>query len=175
MSATGINLLQQKQQQAADKLLYFILHYFRYIIVITQIVVISVFFYRFQEDQKIIDAKESFKQKQHILTITLPIIEEAQTIETKSSMVLELLKSQNSTLNNLSFLTSVIPQEVSVQRMQATQTTMQIIGKSSNLLAIRALHKRIKQVKEYQSAKISSIQENPDGGYSFGIGIVLIP
>ncbi len=175
MSAAGINLLQQKQQQTADKLLYFILHYFRYIIVLTQIVVISVFFYRFQEDQKIIDQKESFKQKQHILLIMLPVVEEAEAIELKTDKVTTLLDTQNKTLNHLSFLSSVIPEDVSVLRMQVTDNTLQVIGSSENLLSIRSLHKRIKQIKQYQLAKIISIEQNPAGSYSFGIGVVIVP
>jgi Tfp pilus assembly protein PilN len=173
MSVAGINLLQQKQPQAADKLLYFILHYFRYIIVLTQIVVISVFFYRFQEDQKIIDQKESFKQKQHILLITLPVIEEAEAIELKTDRINTLLDTQNKTINHLSFISSVIPEDVSVQKIQVTDSTVQLIGSSKNLLSIRSLHKRIKQLKQYKMAKISSIQQDVAGGYSFGIGIVL--
>ncbi|KXK12043.1 MAG: hypothetical protein UZ22_OP11002000160 [Microgenomates bacterium OLB23] len=153
----------------------FVLHYFRYIIVLTQIVVISVFFYRFQEDQKIIDQKESFKQKQHILLITLPVIEEAEAMELKTSHINELLNKQNRTLNHLSFISSVVPQEVSVQRMQVTNATVQLVGSSKNLLAIRSLHKRIKQMKQYELAKITSIQQDPSGTYSFGIGIVLVP
>ena len=175
MSAEGINLLQQKQPQTADKLLYFILHYFRYIIVLTQIVVISVFFYRFHEDQKVIDLKESFKQKQHILLITLPVIEEAQAIESQTQKIETLLKSQNLAINNLGFIASVIPQDVVVQRMQVSGTTIQILGKTNNLLAIRSMHKKIKQVKEYSLAKISSIQQDLDGSYSFGIGVVVTP
>jgi Tfp pilus assembly protein PilN len=175
MSVAGINLLQQKQPQAADKLLYFILHYFRYIIVLTQIVVISVFFYRFQEDQKIIDQKESFKQKQHILLITLPVIEEAEAIELKTDHINELLNTQNKTLNHLSFLSSVIPEDITVQKIQVTDATMQVIGSSKNLLSIRSLHKRIKQIKQYELAKITSIQQDSFGGYTFGIGVVLVP
>jgi Tfp pilus assembly protein PilN len=175
MSAAGINLLQQKQPQAADKLLYFILHYFRYIIVLTQIVVISVFFYRFQEDQKIIDQKESFKQKQHILLITLPIIEEAEAIDLKTTHIEKLLNTQNKTLNNLSFISSVIPKDVAVQKIQVTDSTLQIIGITPNLLSIRSLHKRIKQIKQYGLAKITSIQQNANGTYSFGLGVVLLP
>lgn len=173
MSVAGINLLQQKKPQAADKLLYFILHYFRYIIVVTQIVVISVFFYRFQEDQKIIDQKESFKQKQHILLITLPVIEEAEAIEMKADHIGQLLDAQNKTLNHLSFVASVIPEDVLVQRIQVTSATVQIVGSSKSLLAIRSLHKRIKQIKQYELAKIISIQQDPSGLYSFGIGVVL--
>lgn len=173
MSASGINLLQQKQPQVADKLLYFILHYFRYIIVITQIVVISVFFYRFQEDQKIIDSKEAFKQKQHILLLTLPVIEEAKALESQTSKINTLLKSQNDSVDNLGFIATIIPRDVAVERIQISGSTIQIVGRTNNLISIRSLHKKIKNTKGYENAQISSIQQNIDSSYSFGIGVVI--
>ncbi|MDO8741626.1 MAG: hypothetical protein Q7J11_00595, partial [Candidatus Roizmanbacteria bacterium] len=57
-----INLLEKKETSLLDKLTFFGLNYLRYIIVITQLVVIGVFFYRFQIDQSIIDLKEGVNQ-----------------------------------------------------------------------------------------------------------------
>jgi len=64
-----INLLEKKEQSLLDRLTFFGLNYLRYIIVITQLVVIGVFFYRFQIDQRIIDLKEGVEQKKEIVNI----------------------------------------------------------------------------------------------------------
>ena len=70
-----INLLEKKDIGLLDKLTFFSLNYLRYIIVITQLVVIGVFFYRFQIDQKIIDLKEGVEQKKEIVKIVLPLLD----------------------------------------------------------------------------------------------------
>lgn len=175
MSAYAINLLPKKQKKAADKLLYFVLHYFRYIIVITQIVVISVFFYRFREDQQIIDLKESFKQKQQILLITLPIIEEAEAIEQKAEKVEVLLSQQENLVKHMDYIIDVIPQDVSLTTIEINDGGMQVIGNSGSIISIRSLHKKIKQKEEYAQAHIVAIQENEDGSYGFGISVPFIP
>ncbi len=53
-----INLLLKKEEGILDKIYIFLVNYLRYIIVITQFVVIGVFFYRLQVDQRVIDLKE---------------------------------------------------------------------------------------------------------------------
>lgn len=82
-----INLLPQKETPLTEKIVYFALNYLRYIIVITQLVVIAVFFYRFQIDQKIIDLKESVDQKKEILQIVLPLLNQASNIDKKTMAV----------------------------------------------------------------------------------------
>ena len=67
-----INLLEKKDIGLLDKLTFFGLNYLRYIIVVTQLIVIGVFFYRFQIDQRIIDLKEAVEQKREIVKIVLP-------------------------------------------------------------------------------------------------------
>jgi len=70
----NINLIEKKEVSLLDRLIFFCLNYLRYIIVITQLVVIGVFFYRFQIDQRIIDLKEGVDQKKEIVKIVLPLL-----------------------------------------------------------------------------------------------------
>src|SRR3989338_11656480 len=122
MSTYDINLFARKKKSFADKLLFFLLHYFRYIIVITQIVVIAVFFYRFSEDQKIIDQKESFKQKQQILNITLPIVEEAEAVQRKTLQIDELLSNQDTFIERFDYVISVVPQDIVLIGLEVGET-----------------------------------------------------
>ncbi|MFS8159061.1 MAG: hypothetical protein ACMG6E_02395, partial [Candidatus Roizmanbacteria bacterium] len=78
-----INLIPHKEKKFAEKVVYFLLHYLRYILVITQIVVILVFFLRFKIDQNVIDLEESYNQKQEILKLASPILDEAQAVSLK--------------------------------------------------------------------------------------------
>src|SRR3990167_132722 len=82
-----INLLEKKDVGFLDKLIFFCLNYLRYIIVITQLVVIGVFFYRFQIDQRIIDLKEGVEQKKEIVKIVLPLLNEVAKIDKKTLII----------------------------------------------------------------------------------------
>jgi len=79
-----INLLPKKEKDFVDRGIYFALHYLRYVLVLTQIVVIAVFFYRFQIDQEIIDLKDELTQKQEIVAVSAPLLSEAQVVDVKT-------------------------------------------------------------------------------------------
>ena len=102
-----INLLPQKETTIAEKVMFFLLNYLRYIIVITQLVVIGVFFYRFQIDQKIIDLKESVMQKKEIVEIVLPLLNEASRIDQKSQEINKVIKKQQNFNEMLKYLLSI--------------------------------------------------------------------
>ena len=117
MSSYTVNLLPKRKQKVADRLLHFILFYFRYIIIITQIVVISVFFFRFREDQKIIDLKQKFRQKQQILAVTAPIVEEAEMIQSQTTYVKAILDAQDAFLKKLQTVLASIPSDTSLNSL----------------------------------------------------------
>ncbi|MFZ2026464.1 MAG: hypothetical protein WAV30_04220, partial [Microgenomates group bacterium] len=89
-----INLLPEKEKDLLDKSIYFVLHYLRYVLVITQIVVISVFFYRFKIDQEIIDLKDELQQKQEIVAVSEPLLKEAEIVDIKTKQTREILVDQ---------------------------------------------------------------------------------
>lgn len=167
MKLYDINLLPKRKNNAADILLTFILYYFRYIIVITQIIVIGVFFFRFRVDQQVIDLKESFKQKQQILAVTIPIVEEAKLIEKKSGAVRAIVDQQDETLNVLSFILKSVPREITIKNIQLLDTETIISGVSSQVLSIRAYHKKLSTFKGFEQAEILSIERQLDGSFEF--------
>ena len=173
MKSYDINLLPKKKHKVADKLLHFVLYYFRYIIVITQIVVIGVFFFRFRVDQQVIDMKESFKQKQQILAVTVPIVEEAKVIERKIDQVEEVIDSQDLYLNRMNFLLNSIPEEISLQRLEMLDHQISLSGEARDVFAVRALHKKISLTEGFESAEIKSIENNFDQSFEFTIIIPL--
>ncbi|OGK39808.1 hypothetical protein A3F34_01080 [Candidatus Roizmanbacteria bacterium RIFCSPHIGHO2_12_FULL_44_10] len=171
MSDQTINLLPKREKRVTDKLLYFLLHYFRYVIVVTQIVVIGVFFYRFSEDQKIIDQKESFKQKQQILNITLPLVEEAEAVQRKTLQIDELLSNQDTFIERFDYVISVVPQDIVLIGFEVGETAIKLNGTSQGLLSVRSLNKRLQQRKEFSNARIITVERNDIGGFLFSISI----
>ena len=173
MKSYEINLLPKKKNKVADKLLYFILYYFRYIIVITQIVVIGVFFFRFKVDQQVIDSKESFKQKQQILTVTVPIVEEARAIEMKTNQVKEIIDDQELFLARVNFVLDSIPQNATLNSLSVRDSQINIQGQAADVFSIRSLHRRIALREGFESAVIASIERQPDDQFYFTIDIPL--
>lgn len=169
MKSYDINLLPKKKNKVADKLLYFILYYFRYIIVITQIIVIGVFFFRFKVDQHVIDLKESFKQKQQILAVTIPIVEEAKVIEAKTNTISDVIDDQNLFLSRMNFLLKSIPQDITLQQLEMMEDGITLGGVATNVFTIRSLHKKISITQGFENAEITSIERRFNNSFEFSI------
>src|SRR3989344_4294266 len=130
MKKYEINLIPKQKKTLLDKLMFFLLHYFRYIIVLTQIVVISVFFARFSLDQEIVDLKESFTDKQAILEITKPLIQEAEAYVVKQNNAKVILTVQKQFIDDFTYILSIIPQDTSLASHQKDNDSIKIHGKN---------------------------------------------
>lgn len=173
MSLYEINLLPKKKNKIADKLLHFVLYYFRYIIVITQIVVIAVFFFRFKVDQTVIDLKDAFKQKQQILAVTIPIVEEAKIVEGKTKHIKDVIDDQELFLARLQFILRSIPQDVTLTQLDILDDMVTITGSATNVFSVRSLHRKLYVTEGFEKAEISTIERESDNSYRFIIHIQL--
>lgn len=171
MSSYTINLLPKKKEKAADKLLHFILYYFRYIIVITQIVVIGVFFFRFHEDQKIIDLKQKFRQKQQILAVTSPIVDEAEVINSKAGYVRVVLDNQEAFLKKMTIILASIPEDISLDGLDMDDELIELRGTATNVEAIKSLQRKLGQTPGFESTQIGVITNEDEARYEFTINI----
>ena len=164
-----INLLPEKKRNFLDILIYFILHYFRYIIVITQIVVISVFFFRFYIDQKILDQKEIFKQKQQILTITYPLVAEAKALEQRTNQVRSILNKQTYFNEYYTLITKSIPADVTLSSITLNETSVQLSGISGSPKSIIALKAKLEASNKFALVAIIKVDRNKDNTFEFQI------
>ena len=90
-----INLFPPKELNFVDKAVYFSFNYLRYILVITQLVVISVFFYRFKIDQEIVDLKDSLQQKEEIVNVSNSLLRDVKGIDIKSRNIKTVITQQD--------------------------------------------------------------------------------
>ncbi|HLL61274.1 MAG TPA: PilN domain-containing protein [Candidatus Nitrosocosmicus sp.] len=171
MKKININLLPKREQSLINRVIYFGLHYLRYIIVITQIVVISVFFYRFKIDQRIIDLKESVEQKEEIFKITQPLIDDARYIEKRSTFISKVLADQTNFYEDSQFIFSNIPTEIILDSFDINSESIKLTGVSNSINRIRHLSERISKGKQYRDVKISKVEKEITG-YSFIITII---
>lgn len=161
-----INLLSQKQATISDRVMFFLLNYLRYIIVITQLVVIVVFFYRFQVDQSIIDLKESVTQKKEIVEIVLPLLNEASHIDEKSQEIDKVVKKQEGFDAMVKYLLSVFPETATLTNLEATENNLKITGDAGDPRQLQAFRALLKKEKRFASAEFTSIKKT-EAGYSF--------
>src|SRR3989339_1936353 len=127
-----INLLEKKEQSLLDRLTFFGLNYLRYIIVITQLVVIGVFFYRFQIDQRIIDLKEGVEQKKEIVKIVLPLLNEAAKIDKKTLIIDETLLKQKKFSEMIEYFTASFPETIILTNMEVRDGSIKVTGNAGD-------------------------------------------
>lgn len=172
MKKYHINLIQKKTQNLADKLIYFFLHYLRYIIVLTQIVVIGVFFFRFQIDQEIIDLKESIEQKQEILKVTRSLVDDAANLSRKVEKAKQILASQDKFLQDKRTIFSIIPQEIILNKFIMEDKRVQVSGLSNSIAMIKSFSDKLKANRQFKTITIESVTKSSQG-FEFAINISL--
>lgn len=163
-----INLLEKKEISFTDKLVYFALNYLRYIIVITQLVVIGVFFYRFQIDQRVIDLKESVDQKKEIVEIVLSLFKEGERIDKKSKEIEKILNQQETFKKMFDYLISIFPDGVTLNSIEASINSFQLTGFSNDSKKIQLFFSKLKFDNKFSVVKLTNIKR-VDNGYTFVI------
>lgn len=161
-----INLLEKKEVGLIDKLTFFGLNYLRYIIVITQLIVIGVFFYRFQIDQRIIDLKEGVGQKQEIVKIVLPLLNEAAKIDKKTLIIEDILLQQKKFSEMLDYLLSSFPETITLTNMEIKGESIQITGDAINAQHLQAFYNSLKKEHKFKTVSLKSIKKM-ETGYTF--------
>jgi len=161
-----INLMPKKDTPFVEKVFYFALNYLRYIIIITQLVVIGVFFYRFQVDQNIIDLKEAVDQKKEIVNIVLPLLNEASRIDKKSSEINTILKKQDNFSSMMSYILSVFPETINLTSLETGNGSIKITGLATNPKHLQLFVNLLKKEKKFSVVEMQTVKKT-DFGYNF--------
>ncbi len=165
-----INLLQKKEASFISRIVYFSLHYLRYVVVLTQIVVIFVFFYRFKVDQEILDLKDSIDQKEEIIKVTLPLIEEAQAIDNKTNQIKQILKKQNQFITNLDYIFSIFPAKAVLANFEISSSVIKLTGSTNDLETVKLFFEKLKRDRKFKRVIIDQISKS---GFGFEFSIVI--
>lgn len=165
-----INLMNKKATPLTEKLVYFSLNYLRYIIVITQLVVIGVFFYRFQIDQKIIDLKEAVDQKKEIVQIVLPLMTEANRLDKKTIEIEKIIKKQDSFRTMFDYVMSIFPESVTLSDITIVQDSMSLTGTATNSKHLQAFYQRMKSDEKFTDVSFKNIKKGLTG-YDFTLNM----
>ena len=167
MANYQINLYHRQIESPVDKLIYFALHYLRYIIVLTQIVVIAVFFARFQLDQEIIDLKEKIGQKQEIIKVTKPLVEQAKSMSNRINEAQKYLKKQEEFLQIFAFLVNNVPRNIQLQEVMINNRSVNIKGVSVDLRSIVLYYNKLSENKIFSGIELKSINKTDIANFEF--------
>ena len=158
-----INLLEKKDIGLLDKLTFFGLNYLRYIIVVTQLIVIGVFFYRFQIDQRIIDLKEAVEQKREIVKIVLPLLNEAAKIDQKTIIIDEAFVKQKKFSDMVSYFISTFPETITLSNMEIKDESIKITGDAVNPQHLQAFYALLKKDNKFKNVNLQNIKKTETG------------
>ncbi len=161
-----INLLPPRDNNITDKIIYFSFHYLRYILVITQLVVIGVFFYRFQIDQQVIDLKDSIKQKNEIIVVSNALLKDMKTIDIKMRSIAQALDKQNSLEKMYAYFFSTFPADLYLTKLEMNNDEITVIGYTPNITTVKLYHSRLTRDKMFKEVKLDTIKKE-DLNYIF--------
>ncbi len=163
-----INLLSPKKEDWGKKISFFLINYLRYVIVLTQLVVIGVFFYKIQIEQRIIDLKESVNQKKEIIKIVLPLLKEAEYIDNKSKEIKKIVKRQTALDKRLNYFIGVLPEDANLKTFRMNNQVLEIEGIVKNPGYLQNFLNFLKKDGFFKNVSLKSIKKT-DEGYNFFI------
>ncbi len=165
-----INLIPKKEKTLGERFLYFASHYLRYIIVITQLVVIGVFFYRFQVDQRVVDLKEAVGQKKEIIEIVLPLLTEANRIDQKQSEITDIVKEQDKFRAMFNYFLSLFPETITLTNLEVGAGSMKVTGNALNSGHLQAFFELLRRDGNFKTVAFQTINKT-DVGYNFVLNL----
>jgi hypothetical protein len=165
-----INLFTPAEQTYVDKIILFSMVYLRYIIVWTMLVVLGVFMYRFTVDQDIVDLKDTLKQKQEIVEVSKPLLDQAAIIDNRTGEIKKLLGGQDSMAAMLNYYLSIFPEKITTTKMSVLPTGIQLEGTAKEAAVIQDFYTKIKNDKRFKTASITDLRK-ADTGYIFTLSL----
>ena len=154
-----INLFSPPEQSFVDKVVLFSFVYLRYIIVWTMLIVLGVFIYRFTVDQDIVDLKDTLKQKQEIVQVSKPLLDEATAIDRRTVQIKKLISSQNSFSRMVEYYLSVFPEKIKTTQMKVLSDSIELQGTSNEAAVVQDFYNRLKQDKRFQQVSITDLRK----------------
>jgi len=158
-----INLLLPKEENWLDKIIYFGLNYLRYILVITQTVIILVFFYRFKVDQEIVDLKDAVKQKQEIITVSKPLIEEAENLIRVLDNSQIIIDDQIHFQSLFSYFSKSFPRQITLNKLLVNQNGIDFDGVTNDIKIVHQYQKRMQEEGKFKKINLKQIKKIENG------------
>jgi len=158
-----INLLLPKEKNWLDKVIYFGLNYLRYILVITQTVIIMVFFYRFKIDQEIVDLKDSVKQKQEIIIVSKPLLDEAANLIRVLDNSKLIIDDQVHFQSLFLYFLKTFPRQITLSKFLINQSGIDFEGVTNDIKIVHQYQKRMQNEGKFKKINLKQIKRIENG------------
>ncbi len=159
-----INLVSAShKEKPVDRIIYFSLHYLRYILVVTQIVVIGVFLYKFQVDQKIVDLTEAVQQKKEIINVSTPLVKEVKAIDFSINQIKQVTDQQDDYIIMLQYFLSQFPSDFFLKKLEIKNNSITFSGTTANVLTLKAYFMHLQKEKKFKQISLKDITKAENG------------
>ncbi len=145
-------------------------YYLRYILVIVQIIVIFVFFNKIKTDQEIIDLEESISQKNEIITVSKPLIEQFLYYYRKIEAIEKINKNQHVLEDQFQYLLSNIPKEIVLTNLIYEKDNFILSGYSLDPESIRLFYLKLERDNRFKVISLSNLKKNINN-YNFVVSL----
>lgn len=153
----------------SEQFLAWILTYGRYIIIITQIVVLSVFFFRFKIDRDHTDLKELVTQKQAIVESLSDFETEIRRVQGRLANIRSISKNQDALMKVIIFFQQRTPTDTNFSNLALTSGKITFQATSGNLRSFSYILRQLQQDKKFSEVTLSDMNRKPDGRIDFKI------
>lgn len=167
----NINLLIKSKtgDSLSEQFLSWILTYGRYIIIITQIIVLSVFFFRFKIDRDHTDLKELVTQKQAILESLTDLETEIRRIQGRLANIQTISAHQDSILKVIRFLQQRSPTDTTYTNLILNSDRISFLASSGNLRSFSYMLRQLQQDKKFSEVTLQDMNRKANGRIDFKI------
>jgi len=140
--------------------------------VITQIVVIGVFFYKFKTDQEIVDLNEEISQKKEIVSVSQPLIKEANQTEFKLKEIQKVIDGQNRFTLSLNYLIGIFPEDIFLKKFNYTpENIFSLEGYSLQPSMINKFYLRLQKENKFKKVILRYVKK-ADYQYEFALDLI---
>lgn len=167
----SINLIIKEQlgDSISEQFLGWILTYGRYIIIITQIIVLSVFFFRFKIDRDHTDLKELVTQKQAIVESLSDFETEIRRVQGRLTNIRAISVNQDVLIKVIKFLQQRAPADTTFTSLILTTDKISFQATSGNLRSFSYMLRQIQQDKKFSEVTLQDMNRKADGRIDFKI------
>lgn len=154
-----INLLPQTiiQEQGTAKILHWSLTYGRYIIIVTELIVLGVFFARFNLDQQITDLHESIKQKQKIIALSSNFESQVRKLQVRIDKIKPLADSSSFYSDTIDLLETLVPEDVVISKLDYTSNHFRFEANSHTRSGFARLMRNLKSSNKIRNISVENI------------------
>lgn len=167
----NINLIirEQSGNSLSEQFLSWILTYGRYIIIITQIIVLSVFFFRFKIDRDHTDLKEKITEKQAIVESLSDFETEIRRVQGRLSNIKAVSENQDGLIKVIRFLQQRTPSDTSFTNLILTTNKISFQASSGNLRTFSYILRQIQTDNKFSEVILQDMNRKADGRIDFKI------